>query len=296
MPHNFSQKIIARWGDDGFRWLALLRNLVADLAQQWQLADLMPMEHLSYHYVLRGQRTTDHTSVVLKLGIDQITVHQEMLALQFYRGNGCVELLEYDAHKGALLLEYAHPGISLKTFFPDHDDATVSYAAGVMKQLHERPVSATAEFSRIKDWLRVLTTNSAAQLPEKHVHQARKLSAHLLDTQRASVLLHGDLHHGNIVSSDRQEWLAIDPKGVIGEPAYEVGAFVRNPMPDLLQQPEPAKIIAHRLDLFADILKIDKQRLKNWSYVQAVLAACWAVEDGEPSQPFMQCAEIIEQI
>ena len=81
----------------------------------------------------------------------------------------------------------------------------------------------------------------------------------------------------------------------MGESAYEVGAFIRNPMPALLEQSDSSKIIARRLTFFSDFAYMEKQRLKDWSYVQAVLSACWSVEDGETWQQSIDCAELIDQ-
>src|SRR5438067_1309862 len=77
--------------------------------------------------------------------------------------------------------------------------------------------------------------------------QAEAIFAALLATQVAPVLLHGDLHHENILAAARQPWLAIDPKGVVGEPAYEAGALLRNPLPWLLEQPDPRGVTARRV-------------------------------------------------
>jgi streptomycin 6-kinase len=111
------------------------------------------------------------------------------------------------------------------------------------------------------------------------------------------VLLHGDLHHENVLRSRREPWLAIDPKGVAGEPAYEAGALLRNPYPRLLEEPEPGRLASRRLDRLAGELKLDRSRLRDWAFAQAVLSAIWHLEDGdEDGWPFaMACAELLER-
>jgi streptomycin 6-kinase len=89
---------------------------------------------------------------------------------------------------------------------------------------------------------------------------------------------------------------AIDPKGVMGPPTYEVGAFVRNPMPDLLKQSNVADIITQRLELFAYVFRMDKHCLQAWSCVSTVLAACHAYENKRRVDYFIAIAEIIEKI
>jgi streptomycin 6-kinase len=100
-----------------------------------------------------------------------------------------------------------------------------------------------------------------------------------------AVLLHGDLHHFNILAAERQPWLAIDPKGVVGEPAYEVGPLLLNPWPQLLKMPRPRQILARRVDqarssALAAELGFDRTRLVGWGVAQAVLSAWWSIEDG----------------
>lgn len=79
-------------------------------------------------------------------------------------------------------------------------------------------------------------------------------------------------------------WIAVDPQGVVGELAYEIGALVRNPAPELLTQKNPQKIMIHSIDQLSSIFTIDRQRLIDWSFVQAVLATCWAVQDNDEVQ------------
>ena len=110
-----------------------------------------------------------------------------------------------------------------------------------------------------------------------NLQKARKLARKLLKTAGPDVFLHGDLHHDNILQNGN-DWLAIDPKGVTGEPAYEVAAFIRNPMPDLLNIHNTVEIIQNRITSFANFLDIPAKRIIDWCFVQAVLVWFWALE------------------
>jgi streptomycin 6-kinase len=129
------------------------------------------------------------------------------------------------------------------------------------------------------------------------VDQAEARFAELTITMSEPVLLHGDLHHQNILSASRQPWLAIDPKGVIGEPAYEAGALLRNPMPHLLHMDRPGQVLARRIEQLSDQLELDRMRVRDWALAQAVLAAWWALEDhGRGWEPWITCAELLYQL
>ena len=108
---------------------------------------------------------------------------------------------------------------------------------------------------------------------------------------------HGDLHHGNVLSATREPWLAIDPKGVAGEPAYEPGALLRNPFPHLLELPDVRRLTSRRLDILAGALAVDRDRLRAWAFAQAVLSAVWHIEDARDDASWrfaMDCATVLE--
>jgi len=88
-------------------------------------------------------------------------------------------------------------------------------------------------------------------------------------------VLHGDLHHGNLLRAERAPWLAIDPKGLAGDPPFDVCQFLLNP-----QEPPPERLVA-RLRLLVAELGLDARRTKRWAFAHSMLNACWSVEDGD---------------
>jgi streptomycin 6-kinase len=117
----------------------------------------------------------------------------------------------------------------------------------------------------------------------------------LLASADADVLLHGDLHHGNVLRDASGRLTVIDPKGVLGDPAFEVGAMLRNPMTRFLDAPDPAALIRRRLDICADVLDADRDRLRAWGYVVQVLCAVWAGDDADMAVYCLRCAELINR-
>lgn len=111
------------------------------------------------------------------------------------------------------------------------------------------------------------------------------------------VLLHGDLHHGNILASRSKQWLTIDPKGVIGEPEYEVGAFLRNPMSLLTSKDNLENLIKRRIDRISEMTGYDKERITHWGFAQAVLSAIWSFEDHQSGwKNVLKIARTIQKI
>ncbi len=254
-----------------------------------------PFAPLSYNCVAPAVRA-DGTEVVLKLGMLHRELTTEMEALRLYDGHGTARLLEADADRGAMVLERLRPGTPLWDL-PD-DEATTA-AVSVMARLH-RPLPPDHPFPTVEDWaaglgrLRARFDGGTGPLPAPLVERAETLFSELVDTMGAPGLLHGDLHHGNILSAEREPWLAIDPKGVVGEAEYEVGAFLRN---RLLAQPRPEASLATRVDRFAGELGFDRERVIGWGLAHAVLSAWWSYEDhGAPGAEAMACAEMLSTL
>jgi streptomycin 6-kinase len=160
----------------------------------------------------------------------------------------------------------------------------VPAAADVMRSLW-RPPPERHRFRSAGHWGRLLAPGS----------RAAGLYAELCDSMAEPVVLHGDLHHENILRSG-DGWVAIDPKGVIGEPAYETGALLRNPRPSLLDLPDPGRVLRRRADQLAELLELDVARVHGWAYAQAMLSAAWHVDDGEDPSFSLAVAELWEPL
>ena len=113
-----------------------------------------------------------------------------------------------------------------------------------------RPPAADSTFPTVQHWGRLLDPGS----------RAAGVFFELCDSMADPVVLHGDLHHDNVLRSGYDNWLAIDPKGVVGEPAYETGALMRNPFPGLLDAGDPARVLRRRADQLAELLELDVAR------------------------------------
>ncbi|MGD8738049.1 MAG: aminoglycoside phosphotransferase family protein, partial [Anaerolineae bacterium] len=282
-------------GAAGAEWLGRLPALIDELADRWALTVLPPFEPLSYNYVAPAV-CAGGRPVVLKIGVVHPELLTEIEALRLFDGRGAVRLLEADAGQGALLLEHLVPGTPLAALA---DDASATcLAAGVMRQLW-RPVPADHPFPTVERWalglqrLRAHFGGGCGPFPLSLVKRAESLFAELIASMGEPVLLHGDLHHHNILAASRQPWLALDPKGLVGEPEYETGALLRNPMPEFLTWPDLPRVTWRRAGVLAGELGFDRARLIAWATAQAVLAGWWSYEDtGSGWQDWVACAQI----
>jgi len=196
-----------------------------------------------------------------------------------FQGSGVVRADEHV--DGAALLERAEPGTPLTGLaIAGRDEAATAILAGVIERLrgHRPP----AWCPTVHDWAKgfdAYLAGSDDRIPRELVREAALAYARLAASQSETMLLHGDLQHDNVLQDARRGWLAIDPKGVIGEIEFEIGAALRNPVvaPDLFAA---RKTIERRLHQLSHLLNLDADRARQWSFAQAVLSVVWRVEDG----------------
>jgi len=280
--HLFVNRIRAVFGPAGAAWLDALPALLDECAQRWSLVLGEPFP-LSYNYVVAA--TQRGAPVVLKLGVPNLELRSEIAAMQHFAGEGAARVLDADAARGLLLLERVFPGDVLATLCPKHDDDATRVAAEVMQRVW-RPLTAeqAVHFPTLERWTRGIDELAAsghpAFLPDM-VQQAVALRRALLDSAPEAVLLHGDLHHFNILRAERDDsgWLLIDPKGIVGERAYDCGPLLMNPTGWMRCSSDPSAQLNRRIALLCDALALDPARVRGWAFVHCVLSAWWSAEE-----------------
>lgn len=299
LPAGFIRTISSTFGPDGVRWLSVLPGLVAECARRWSLSDLEPVPGLSYNFVAAA-RQFDGAEVMLKIGVPNPELESEMAALRVYDGRGAAMLLEVDEEHGAMLLERLKPGTPLARL--DNDEEATRIAARVMRSLWRPPPDGQC-FRSVRDWaagmvrMRRYYDGGVGPFPKGLTEKAEQLFPELLDSMADPVLLHGDLHHENILSAERVPWLAVDPKGILGETAYEVGALLRNQLDWIKPESDLARITARRASILAEELGLERDRLLMWGIAQAILSAWWCIEDGTDCfEEAIEYARIIDRV
>ncbi|MCF6764778.1 phosphotransferase [Thiotrichales bacterium 19S3-7] len=283
---TFKNNILAIYAQEGQRWLDLLPSQVQIIKNQYHLSNLQPVKNLSYNYILKGFQADK--KIILKIAIDKEALEKEANALEAFQGVGVPKL--YVREKNFLILEQVLPGSTLKDYFPSKEFNSIEIFCTVLKNLHRINLPKKHGFQSIEKWLVALDHDY--DIPMMYLAKARALYRELLRTQPTQILLHGDLHHENILKHHNQ-WIAIDPKGVIGDPAFDVCAFIRNPIPDLLGLNNPKDIINQRINSCAKLLNLSKMRIYDWFFVEAVLSWLWNLEDNLDPSYFKHLLEMI---
>jgi streptomycin 6-kinase len=178
-------------------------------------------------------------------------------------------------------LERAVPGTSLLDE-PDEDRAML-LAADLLERLWiPDPEDIDTVADEVARWANTLPGRNRAEggpIDEELIDEASALLRELASSQKETVLLHGDLHLGNVLAAQREPWLAIDPKPLVGEREFDVTALIRDKQEELVADVDAGQErVQHRFDLLSDRLACDRERLKGWSVAIMVDYALWCFE------------------
>ena len=293
IPLKLAENVINSLGNQGKIWLDSLAFITSKLIDKWQLTEIVPVSNMSYNYVCLARSQLYQMDVVLKISAFKEDLRHELKALTAYRNKLCVKLIDYDMACNAILLERIIPGTSLKSFFPGKESEAIEITAYIIQNLHSISLENYDQYQKLTSWFGCF--NQPTSVPEKYVIKAKNLIADLSKKDNKLVLLHGDLQHNNILF-DGEKWVAIDPKGVLGPLGYEVGAFVYNPIPELLSIPNPKEIIINRMLLFSKLLNIEANTIKDYTFVMAALSATWFGDGGGDTKGMNYMLKIIELV
>lgn len=273
IPEAFARTTLEREGGQAQAWLDGLPGLVEDLLERWAATvDGEPL-HGGVALIVPVRRRSDDLAAVLKVSYPHPSNRHEPHALATWQGVGAVRLYERDDTRFAMLLERVRPVTLTEAEQGDH----VASVAGALNR--RLAVPAPDDMPRLQHraaaWEQQLRADHEAlghPLPP-HVVGAALSTLHDLARDQPDLMVHGDLHGRNILQADREPWLAVDPKGIAGDPAYDAGTLLKSRLPTLLDT-DNLTAAAHRiLDAFAEAAELDHARAQRWAQLHAVQAA-----------------------
>ncbi|OBZ93287.1 hypothetical protein ADU59_22820 [Pararhizobium polonicum] len=208
------------------------------------------------------------------------------LLIQWWDGDGAAKVYAHDGE--AILLERAEGKRSLLVMAMNGDDDEASrIICRTVQTLHRPPAKPYPELVPLDIRFRALEAAASAYGGVFSTSDA--VAKALLAAPREVGVLHGDIHHGNILDFEDRGWLAIDPKGLLGERAYDYANLFCNPAPAVAT--DPARL-RRRLPIVATESGLSPERLLRWLVAYAGLSAAWSLEDGGDPAPALHIAEI----
>ncbi|MCW3100783.1 MAG: aminoglycoside/hydroxyurea antibiotic resistance kinase [Chthonomonadaceae bacterium] len=271
----FLQQHILEFGAEGAQWLAHLPLRIAELEQAWGFRVGPAFDHGGAVSWVAPVELEDGSEAVLKIGIPHDEARFESQALRFLEGRGAVRLLQASEDGFALLLERCVPGTDLWSLDEEEGNAV---ACRILARMWREP-ELGAPFISLSDsvakWWDDLPHNTTAAACEGEVvAEAVARGRELAASQPQSVLLHGDFHPGNVLAAQREPWLFIDPKPLVGEPAYDLAQWLYNRSRFVMQSDNAVAILRQQIDRFATDLGLDPARIAGWAFVKALGWEC----------------------
>jgi streptomycin 6-kinase len=256
-----------------------LRSLAARLAEEWGLTLTEELPGATCSLILAGHDANGR-EVVLKVPEAHAEEKDAWPTVRAFSNHGGVPLLRVDHESGSILMPRLYPGTTLAdTDLTDLE--RVEICSSIILKLREAPPVETMSMER---WLQELFMETSEPL----VREAQVIAKFLLETTTDPVLLHGDLHHYNILS-DGSDWCVIDPKGIIGDRAFEIVGYMRNPW----HGPHRPEAMHARLKRFSELLDDDPYRLWAWSFVQTILCSIQPDTETFDHAPMREASEAI---
>lgn len=206
--------------------------------------------------------------------------------MAWWRGCGAARVLAWE--KAALLLERAEGTRSLASMaVHGRDDEACRILCACAQKLHRPRITPFPELVPLRERFRAL--KPAAETYGGILRICAAAAAELLASPREITVLHGDLHHGNVLDFAARGWLAIDPKGLLGERGFEYANIFCNPAPGVVLNPVH---FARRVEVVAEAGNLEQTRLLQWTAAWAGLSAAWFLEAGEQADTPLKVAAL----
>jgi streptomycin 6-kinase len=277
IPEAFSRSTIEREGEAGVTWLAELPGIVAELVERWTLVPDGEVMHGGVGVIVPVRRAAQ--PAVLKVSFPHPGNVHEPDAFAAWGGRGAVLLHERDDDRFAMLLERARSTLASV----EDGDEVLTVAGELSRRL---AISAPADLPRLREQ----ADQWEMQLGKDAEELTHPLSGAVVDAAVATVrelgrvqpevLIHGDFHARNILRADREPWLAVDPKGYVGDPAYDGGTLLKVWVLRHLGAADLQKAVHRALDVFAEAAGLERERVRRWAQLHMVQGAFWGRRHG----------------
>jgi len=267
---------LAANGASGRRWLAELPRFIDDLRRLWSITEVgLAYEGGCVAYVAPVV-LADGSRVVLKVSHQDEETACEADALAVWNGCGAVRCLASDRERGAMLLELLEPGTPLADH-PGREEA-LDIACSLLPRLWV-PAPAGHPFPLVT----ALAELYADTFPKQYIDAGEPFEGSLIECAvdlcgefstkgSANTMANRDLHLGNILAAQREPWLVIDPKPLVGEPAFDAAHLIRSLVPEKIDQADVERLVVS----IAARLRLSARRIAEWVFVRSIENALWS--------------------
>ena len=281
-PERFLRYATREFGQEGAAWLEELPSILGRCCDKWSLTLGSPTVEIKVNYIAYVELGTGEKAV-LKVGFPHDDFSAEMEALAIYEGRGINRLIDCDKALNAMLLERLRPGKMLDSVETAGERSEIT--ARILQELHATPPPSNHTLPHFMDWIQGAFDDArSCKDPERargyieQIPRVESMMGILMEPEEPQMLLHGDLHHWNILSDADRGWMAIDPKGVMGASCLDVGRFINNAMGFGQTAAEKREILREAVMVFSDVLGENEERMFAGAFCDKIMGSSWGLK------------------
>ena len=296
-PERFLRYATSQFGREGEGWLEELPSILRRCCDKWGLTLGRPAGDIKANYIACVEMGNGEDAV-LKVGVPHGDFSAEMEALAIYQGRGINRLIDCDKALNAMLLERLRPGRTLDSVGNRRE--RIEIAARILRDLHATPLPSNHALPHFMDWMRSAFADARscedaerARSCIEQIPRVESMMGILMEPDEPQILLHGDLHHWNILSDASRGWKAIDPKGVVGASCLDAGRFINNAMGFGESAAEKRGILLEAVTAFSDMPGENEERIFAGAFCDRIMGSSWGLKQ-KPGENELRSREALE--
>lgn len=271
------KKIITHFGEEFYQ--KILYDL-GQYAKLWNLSDFEQIDYYSINCIFKCV-SDKHGLCILKIGKPSNETKTEYHILKEYNGRRFCKIYEADIYNGILLIERIMPGMQLRA--ESNLDKRLDLFSSLLHGLHAKPIDKSV-YPTYMGWVSRITEYMRGRKDYEKLYgqmaKAEQICRTLCKKYTGEMLLHGDLHHDNILLAGDNHYCIIDPKGVVGDIVFDIPRFILNEFEEELNDDFYKKII-HITRTLSCKLSIPESDIRRLIYVEMCMSESWNVESGQ---------------
>jgi streptomycin 6-kinase len=279
LPGELVKHVTAICGRPGEEWFEQLPRLIGELERKWSVTVHEAFPGIEFNFVAAATRGEEPVVVKLAPPYERTEIHAEAKYLRTRDGGGAVKLIAADRERHAIMIERAIPGEALFEVFKDDPAASVLPAIGVLRSVLRPPPQDMTDVDSLDRWFANFRRYRGTAFPEHYAEKAFGIYERLSTQPGRTFYLHGDFHPGNIVTSDRAPFLAIDPKGIVGHLGYDLAVFLNNLQWWRKADPGMPDLLNGAIGEFSAAFGMAERELREWAFAHMVIGAWWTFDE-----------------
>jgi streptomycin 6-kinase len=280
IPEELVTHVSEMCGPRGDKWFEELPNIIGTLEKQWCIQVGDPYPGIEYNFVARANGQNG-SPLVIKIAppFETVEIHGEARFLRVRDGNGAIRLIEHDRALKAILIERAEPGKALHEEFENAPADCIDPAIRVLKQILKPVPTDMSDMVTLDVWFNNFRRYDTTDFPARMAERAFEIYERLSKQTDKIFYIHGDYHLGNVVTAQREPFLAIDPKGIVGHVGYDIAVFLINLERWQRNKPGVNELLNRTVRSFASAFDLSEVEIREWVFAHMVIGAWWNYED-----------------